>query len=115
MRIEALSKVRRVGIDTLQRPAEQDGPALLMDGVDPVDLERDVERRAIDHVAGPCPQRDPGSFAGLDQPVVHGEHNRPVVAGERDAPNRARTQQREAFLKRELVKPGFRHHIPRSS
>jgi hypothetical protein len=101
--IEALAKVGRVRVGVVESSPHEYRPALLMGGIDPVDLERDVHRRAFDNVAGPCTDSKPHSPVDLDELVVHGQDNRKLVDDDRDPPDRAQTPTPGAKRSRQVM------------
>ena len=86
--VETLTEAGSVRVDVVQCPARENRPTLSMDGIDAVDLERDLHLLVLELVARSGPQCDPVLARRFDEAIVDREHDREVVHDEREPPDR---------------------------
>ena len=96
----------------MQCAAHEHRPALLTQGIEAVDLERDLQRRLFDDVAGASSQRDPRPARGFNEAVVDWQHQRKVIADNADPSDGVRPEEPEALLVGEFVDPRILHCSP---
>ena len=107
--IKEFAGLVQLEIDVVQRATREHRPALMMEGINSIDLKGHFQRPALNHVAAAGADHDPDPVTRLDEAVVHREDSRPTLGREGDPSDLVGVQQHEALVIGQLVQPGLGH------